>query len=75
MKKILSRLKPLLFMLLCFVAVISFTAVAFAKEEAKPQSGEKPVLNIWQIDNFEGGKGSRADYLKKTGEEIGRAHV
>ncbi len=55
-------------MLLCFVAVISFTAVAFAKEEAKPQSGEKPVLNIWQIDNFEGGKGSRADYLKKTGE-------
>lgn len=72
MKKILSRLKPLIFMLLCCTAVITFTAVAFTKEEAKPQITERPVLNIWQIDNFEGGKGSRADYLKKTGEAFSK---
>lgn len=31
---------------------------------------ESDVISIWQVDSFEGGKGSRADFLKRTGEEF-----
>lgn len=30
------------------------------------------VLNVWQIDNFEGGKGSRASYLQNIGDNFAK---
>lgn len=40
----------------------------------KDNSGEaeqdKSMLTIWQIDSFEGGKGSRADFLQRIGNDF-----
>ena len=33
---------------------------------------ESTFLNVWQIDSFEGGKGSRADYLQKIGANFSK---
>ena len=56
-------------MLVCIAVVIDFPCMAFAnREEVKAE--EEAVICVWQIDSFEGGKGSRADFLKNTGEEF-----
>ncbi len=46
-----------------------FTAARMGKTSAEQYNG-MTVLNIWQIDSFEGGKGSRAEYLKGIGAEF-----
>lgn len=38
-----------------------------SREEVSAE--EEAILIVWQIDSFEGGKGSRADFLKKAGED------
>lgn len=37
-------------------------------------SEESASLTVWQIDGFEGGKGSRADYLQRLANEFGKNH-
>lgn len=40
------------------------------KKKANAVSDEMTVLNVWQIDSFEGGKGSRAKYLQDLGKKF-----
>lgn len=37
--------------------------------DAGAESSQMTVLSLWQIDNFEGGRGSRADYLQKLSDQ------
>lgn len=60
----------------CFVLLAAIiisaplTASKIGKTAADGTSDEMAVLNVWQIDSFEGGKGSRAEYLKNIGAEF-----
>lgn len=67
-KKLILRI---LSFALC-IAVLIAAPVMISKQFAPKESQNKDMvmLNLWQIDSFEGGKGSRASYLKKVGEEF-----
>ena len=57
---------------LCLFIVIAAPIIIASKYSNKSQSAEDAVsmLTIWQIDSFEGGKGSRASYLRNIGNEL-----
>ena len=71
MRKILRFIKPLICFLLCVAVCLTFSLIAFKNEETS-NAQEGAVLKLWQIDNFEGGKGSRAEYLKQLGEKFSK---
>ncbi len=58
------------FFALCFIVLVSAFAAfsVYGKGAAEDPNRELTVLEIWQIDSFEGGKGSRAGYLKSVGD-------
>lgn len=65
-KKIIIRV---VFFALC--AAIIITAPVLMSVNGRKASGaaeKMNVLTIWQIDSFEGGKGSRANYLETVGK-------
>lgn len=67
--------KPKLKRALSFVvlAAIIIAAVAVLVPKSKSAAADKSqmtALTVWQIDSFEGGKGSRAGYLKTVGESF-----
>ncbi len=53
--------------ILC-LAVLGFNAfLLFGSQEEAPETPQgKTVLNLWNIDSFEGGRGSRTAFLKKA---------
>lgn len=59
-----------------FFTVISLTFVIPKTSSAKidKESGYKAVLSIWQIDSFEGGKGSRASFLKRVSTSFSKKY-
>ncbi len=70
MKKYLPKIKTGICLALCIAIVIAAPCIAFAKKDGRAaSSGGEIVLRIWQIDSFEGGKGSRADYLQSVGDK------
>lgn len=71
MRKILSKFKTAFFGLACVALIITFICMCVKKESADA-SNENTVLSLWQIDNFEGGKGSRADFLQSAGNTFGK---
>lgn len=56
---------------ICLAVFIStpFAVSALTKKEEKTEE-EMLSLTVWQIDGFEGGKGSRASYLQKVGKKF-----
>lgn len=68
MKPSSRKFRPLIFALVCLVICISVPCVAAKNKSGEAVSAEKKVLTIWQIDSFEGGKGSRAGFLQKCGD-------
>ena len=59
----------LLCVMAAIIAVAPFAA-AFADRGDGGQSGAKTqLITLWQIDSFEGGKGSRAAYLQRVADE------
>ena len=58
--------------IICAVIIIAALVVMFSDNKKAVAEGEFTVLNIWQIDNFEGGKGSRASYLQNIGDEFAK---
>lgn len=47
--------------------------ICFCPEKDTASAEDNPcVLKIWQIDSFEGGKGSRAEYLQNVGNKFGK---
>ncbi len=74
MKKILPVIKPLICAALCIAAVVAFLCFAFNPQKSNAENNDKSVLQLWQIDSFEGGKGSRADYLQKKGNAFSKEY-
>ncbi len=57
------------FILCAFVFITVPLTIIKDNDEVNAQSN-KTVLNLWQIDSFEGGKGSRTSYLKTLADEF-----
>ena len=70
MKKISAKIKPILCTAACLCLLITFFCMAFTSGEEKVSGDERIMLKVWQIDSFEGGKGSRADYLQSVGNDF-----
>lgn len=55
---------------ICLCIIIAAPVMMFAGRKKAVADDGFTVLKIWQIDNFEGGKGSRASYLQDIGNEF-----
>ena len=66
MKRIIRAIRTPLLCVLC-VAVAIF-AILYPMRDAVCEEGEawRGVLRLWQIDSFEGGRGSRASFLNSV---------
>ena len=69
MIKKLYKIRTCAVIAVCVAFFISFICLYSKKEDAKAID-ENTALSIWQIDSFEGGKGSRAGYLQSVGNEF-----
>lgn len=57
---------------LCIGILIAVPAMAAVDRKAEADSKDMVVLSLWQIDGFEGGKGSRAAYLQDIADEFSK---
>ena len=56
---------------LCFMAWVPLCAFdKISMGQNKMEKGYKGVLNLWHIETFEGGSGSRANFLKRRAIEF-----
>ena len=70
MRKFLPKIKLCACLMICIAICIAVPCIAFADKKNKANATrDKVVLRIWQIDCFEGGKGSRADFLQNIGND------
>lgn len=69
MRKFIPKIKYFVCLLLCLGAFIAFMCLLFKKDESKIQDNSG-MITVWQIDSFEGGRGSRADFLQKVGNDF-----
>lgn len=58
--------------MLCAAIIIGVPALLFKKDGDVAAGSELTVLDVWQIDTFEGGKSSRASYLEKVGKKFSK---
>jgi len=64
MKKIVNGAGRVLAFLLCLAVILAVALYPRKSEEAV--GTEKRVVRIWNVDTFEGGKGSRTAFLKRA---------
>lgn len=74
MKKILPGLKTVICTVACIAVLITFVCMAFGEEKKTSARQGESVLTVWQIDSFEGGKGSRADFLQSIGKDFAKSN-
>ncbi len=72
MKNFLRKIRIPIFC--CLLAIIVVFSVVFAYPALNAQSRHEPaapkeILRLWHIDSFEGGIGSRADFLSSAAKE------
>jgi hypothetical protein len=60
----LSKKSVVCLILLVVVCVATPTLALMRKDESVDKNTQMVVLSLWQVDNFEGGKGSRGQYLQ-----------
>lgn len=65
-KKKIVAFSILIVVLLIVVPILASFRV---KKAAADDSGDMQCITVWQIDGFEGGRGSRSQYLKNAGEQ------
>ncbi|MDE6356036.1 MAG: hypothetical protein K2L67_02220 [Clostridia bacterium] len=70
-KRLIYRISAFI---VCACIVIAAPFIMFSKDKKAAAEGELTVLNVWQIDNFEGGKGSRAAYLQNAGNNFSKTN-
>lgn len=68
-KGLLSKLKKVLPFALIFALVMT---LVFYPHSAKEGKGDevKRVVRVWNVDTFEGGKGSRTNFLKRAAAKV-----
>ena len=67
----MKKIRVFTFLALCVAFFVSFVCL-YGKNTKVNAVEANIVLNVWQIDSFEGGKGSRADYLQNIGKAFGK---
>ena len=67
-----SKIAKFLLFLLCFAVIITVPIMASMKKTGKADTNEMTVLTLWQIDGFEGGKGSRATFLQNLADKFSK---
>ena len=66
----MKKKKILILIAIIVICVIALPIVAlFTKKTSSVSEQTMQQLTLWQIDGFEGGKGSRANYLQKCSEK------
>ena len=66
--------------IVCFVLLaaifITVPCMSAASKRSRKIAAEaaKTIITVWQIDSFEGGKGSRADFLQKLGNDFAKTN-
>ncbi|MBE7088218.1 MAG: hypothetical protein E7370_01655 [Clostridiales bacterium] len=63
------KVKNIICLAMCLIICSTTLFFINFNNEADAEKIETIVLNLWQIDNFEGGKGSRASFIKNIGEK------
>ncbi|MDE6667355.1 MAG: hypothetical protein K2K38_03280 [Clostridia bacterium] len=66
-----TKITRFLLFALCFTVIIAVPVMAMNKKN-NADADEMTVLTLWQIDGFEGGKGSRATYLQNIADEFSK---
>lgn len=67
----LKAIKKILPFIICVSVLISVPCLtAIHGREEGPTNNDPLVLTVWQIDSFEGGRGSRAAYLQNIADEF-----
>lgn len=69
-KEHISRVLAFILCVGITVAASIMMAATGSGKNVVADDGKMTVLNIWQIDSFEGGKGSRASYLQSVGNDF-----
>ena len=69
MKRIVSILLSLFFIL--FSVLFVLFRQPSQKQSTPSYSG---ILRLWHVDSFEGGKGSRVNFLKRTASQYEKSH-
>ena len=66
-------MKKVLFIFLCaFLSVFSVLSLIFLPKKSEKKQTSVECLQIWHIDGFEGGVGSRLNYLKSIASEYSK---
>ncbi len=69
--RILKRLLP--FVAVFCVIIAAFSVIITKKTDSAAGENKMLSLSVWQIDGFEGGKGSRATYLSEVSAEYSKS--
>ena len=73
MRKIFNKKFRLVFLCLLCVAILITMPLMSVTKSAASSKNKMYVLNLWQIDSFEGGKGSRASFLQSIGNSFSKS--
>lgn len=71
-KYTMRKLARFIFACLCVCAVAGGCVAAFVNYAAGEEDDSLQVLTLWQIDSFEGGRGSRAEYLRSLAQDYAK---
>ena len=72
MRKIFNKKFRLVILCLLCVAILITMPIMSATKSSASSKNKMYVLNLWQIDSFEGGRGSRASYLQSIANEFSK---
>ncbi len=64
--------KKHVFSLACFLlaVVLILLAIFYPEEKKEEEKAQKKVVRVWNVDTFEGGKGSRTSFLKSAARRV-----
>ena len=74
-----NKLKPKIISIICgFIMIAVCILVSFCRQPKNAISGQKEnykaIIEIWQIDTFEGGVGSRTTFLRNTANNFSKKY-
>lgn len=67
-----AKISKILIFALCLAVVIAVPIMAVLQKHKAKADEQMTVLSLWQIDSFEGGRGSRASYLQNIADEFSK---
>lgn len=73
MRKIFNKKFRLVFLCLICVAIVITVPIMSVTKSSASSKNKMYVLEMWQIDSFEGGRGSRAAYLQNVANSFSKS--